>query len=342
MGKLYFVIGNGFTIDFLNYFESDSKNRIDVINLFRNGDQVFWPKENKPEFLSYKRTPNLWTLGARPNLDNKTASGIIDDIITCSNVYFSSEREIGTKEDLSIYIKAYTELSMYLKYLFIHYNSLIDDTALLALSHKFPFIQFLKKKSSDYDEIIIITYNYDVFLERMLLLNKLPFTIVGKGTHNKKIRIHKPHGSISFKYKIQNHSSRNFEINPDSILRTNATLKDFKTNYKNLETDLSTVNAIIPPAGDSRKYNFRWSEIIQENILKDISRSTSVDQAIIYGLSYWHVDRNELDDIITNFFPEIDMRVINPNPPSSFIAVLTSMFKNLTIHNSSTILEVQK
>lgn len=339
MGKLYFIIGNGFTIDLLSNCDVKIREQIDVVNLFRNGDQVLWPKANRPEFLSYKRTPNLWTLGARPNLDKETALGIIEDIITCSNVYHSSNRVVDVN-DLNIYIKAYTELTMYLKYLFIHYNTKVSDEYLKKQSELFPFIKFLKRRIDYYDEIIIITYNYDIFLERMLKLNDLDFVIVGKGSKKSKIKIHKPHGSISFTYKIQIPSSGMFQINPDTVLNTDINLREFRTVYVKLESDLSTVNAIIPPAGDSRKYNFKWSQTIQNNIISDIKKSEENDEVIVYGLSYWHVDRNELDDILTNFEPKIDMRLINPSPPSTFTAVLTSLFENLTIHNSSKILEV--
>lgn len=335
MSKQYIILGNGFTMDLLNHFDDEIKKNIDVKNLFKYGDRVVWPKTNMPEFLSYKHCPNLWTLGARPHLSNEKSSEIIEDIITCANVYHSAERVLSVN-DLNIYIHAYTELTMYLKYLFIHYNSLVSDKELKSASQSLSLLKFLNKIYNNFDEIIIVTYNYDIFLERILLLNGIDFSIAGKSNKSTKIKIHKPHGSISFTYKVQ--VSHDFSIRPDHILGTNLNLNKFQTNYIDLENDFSIVNAIIPPAGDSSKYNFKWSKTIQENLTKDMLRSGKSDKVIVFGLSYWHVDRNELDEILTKLDPQVDIKLINPNPPSSFVAVLTSLFKNFTIHNDANIL----
>ena len=56
--------------------------------------------------------------------------------------------------------------------------------------------------------------------------------------------------------------------------------------------------------------------------------STSKDEMILFGLSYWHVDRNEIDEILLSMDNKMEVRFVNPNPPTALEAVLTSLFRN--------------
>lgn len=108
MAKSFFILlGNGFTIDFIN--QLDKGDQIDVTNLFLYGDCVPWPGDNEPGFLSHKRCPNLWRLGARPNMRQKDAQRLIEDIITCANIATQSEYTQRHVDDT--YIFAYQELT---------------------------------------------------------------------------------------------------------------------------------------------------------------------------------------------------------------------------------------
>jgi hypothetical protein len=116
MKKMIFL-GNGFTIDFLN--QLDNVEHIDVINLFKNGEDIAWPENNKLGFLSHRYCPNLWNLGIRPYESKEKNYAIFEDVITCANM--SNEFSLLNIED-KIYLKAYKELVNYLKFLFISYN----------------------------------------------------------------------------------------------------------------------------------------------------------------------------------------------------------------------------
>ncbi|WP_288133775.1 hypothetical protein [Flavobacterium sp.] len=71
MSKNYYILlGNGFTIDLIDFFAKKKEIEINVKNLFSNGELVPWPGNDKPGFLSYRYCPNLWTLGARPNMSD--------------------------------------------------------------------------------------------------------------------------------------------------------------------------------------------------------------------------------------------------------------------------------
>ena len=62
---------------------------------------------------------------------------------------------------------------------------------------------------------------------------------------------------------------------------------------------------------------------------------TLEDEIIICGISYWHVDRQEIDKYLTSIASNIDVYLINPNPPSVFNAVLTTIFKNVIVYKKS-------
>ena len=142
MRKAFIILGNGFTIDFLQYYskvDSSINEKIDVCNLFRLGDKISTPWEEKPGFLSFKNCPALWTLGARPYNTKEESNALIEEIITCANMFFDfvNEPEQKTKRlELTnsnkdkIYLRAYSELNMYLRHLFSSYNTMITDKQL--------------------------------------------------------------------------------------------------------------------------------------------------------------------------------------------------------------------
>ena len=210
MRKAFIILGNGFTIDFLQYYskvDSSINEKIDVCNLFRLGDKISTPWEEKPGFLSFKNCPALWTLGARPYNTKEESNALIEEIITCANMFFDfvNEPEQKTKRlELTnsnkdkIYLRAYSELNMYLRHLFSSYNTMITDKQLekfLNGNTSWGWIDFFKAiEKSEYDKITFVTYNYDIWLERILKILKIPFRINGfDKSCDEKVEIIKPH-----------------------------------------------------------------------------------------------------------------------------------------------------
>ncbi|MGG7467053.1 hypothetical protein [Chryseobacterium arthrosphaerae] len=150
----YILLGNGFTIDLIKYLSEKKTKDVNVSNLFANGELVPWPGNDKPGFLSYRYCPNLWTLGARPNMSNEDAINLIEDIITCANILHKNN-----KKSENIYIKAYKELVTYLQALFVYYNKQIDiDKEDIS---EWSWYKFLNKiyNSDEIEKIHIITFN---------------------------------------------------------------------------------------------------------------------------------------------------------------------------------------
>ena len=338
MEKSYIILGNGFSIDLIK--KMNKNDEIDLSNLFRKGEYVIYPKTKQRGFLSCKNTPNLWTLGARTYMTNEKSLQLITDIITCANVFnLSLEKRPGEKKDCSsVFVHAYSELSSYLRYLFIYYDSLISNDDLKSIIDKIEVINYIKACKSNGKKVYVVTYNYDILLERLLLLAGIDFDIFGFTNKGADIVIFKPHGSISFSFKIkvQELSSYNIRDTINEAVTQNA--EDFEIKYS-LENDYPIVNAIIPPAGDSTRYGFGWIKEIRKGIEEIIKNSNSRDEMILFGLSYWHVDRNEIDDILLSMDSLMEVKYVDPNPPTSLDAVLSSLFKNYIHYSCGKLLE---
>lgn len=333
------VIGNGSSIALSK--EIGIGDSVDLTNLFSKGADVKWPVDGKPGFLSHKNTPALWRLGARPYSTSQESNSIIENIITCSNVFASMPRSDGRSVD-SEYIRAYNELSKYLRHLFAHYDSLFcamtDPDKLLW--NKWCLLNFVQKiyLSKNISEIDIISYNYDVLLERGLNAKSIPFTLDNSTKKKKeKIRIHKPHGSISYIPRGRQMDPLRFQI-PTTLEPNALSLAKYRVSYSDLDMPVIK-EAIIPPAGESSRYNFKWANEIQSEIKRRLKCYNESDALIFCGLSYWSVDRLEIDEIIKGFNSKGQVFSVNPNPTPSFIAVLTTVFKNVIHFNNATQLD---
>lgn len=348
MRNYYLILGNGFTIDYLS--QINKLDEIDVFNLFSQGDQVPYPQDREPGFLSFKRCPNLWNLGARSYMKKIDAITLIEDVITCANI---ANHAIGRHVE-STYISAYQELSTYLKSLFVYYDNKLDSTDFKENIQNWGWFNMLKKlnESPQCSNITIVTYNYDIFLERILIANNINFEILGfkdsKYIHEApcKIKIIKPHGSINFSYAEPIDPSR-FQITAKTRELTNGKVSEYKINYMELD-NIYMFNAMIPPAGDSLKLAKQsnpkedadeiWATTLRKFTLKEAGKLNYGDELLICGLSYWHVDRTEIDDILTSINADVNVKVINPNPSNTFSAVLNSLFTNNIFYRNSNVL----
>jgi len=326
MKKVFILLGNGFTIDFLKNIEK--LDEINARNLFKNGEKVRWPGNKQTGFLSYKYCPNLWNLGARPNSDPDQTIELIEDIITCANILQKNKRD-----ETNIYIKAYRELATYLYALFVYYDKQIDVPNINL--ENWGWADYLKKISLDEEisEVHIVTFNYDIWLERVLQKLNIQFDISCFEDNDSKFKIYKPHGSISFVHNVRKVVD-DFKIDYDTDTN-DGSVSEFDIKYEDLDA-LNKINAIIPPAGDSNRLDFKWASEVRDEAKLAAKELDNTDEVIFCGMSYWHVDRMEIDSILTNISPTIsNVRVINPNPPRVLNAVMTTLFKNVIFYNDS-------
>jgi len=114
--KFLIVLGNGFSLDLMS--KLGAKDCSPLTNIFGYGDRIPWPdRHSKHGFISFRGTPNLWTLGVRPGNLPEQNNQILENIITCVNVsYFrdngSPPTDTSGEENYHkyIYFRAYIEL----------------------------------------------------------------------------------------------------------------------------------------------------------------------------------------------------------------------------------------
>jgi hypothetical protein len=334
--KLFLITGNGFSIDFLRFI--DNPKDIDLVNLFRRGSEVPWPGSGEPGFLSFKHCPNLWNLGARPDMGSEESMLLIEDIITCVNVdatYAQIPKSLGgNNRPNDIYFRAYQELLEYFRNIFVFYNNLMPEIPNLA--NQWPWLEFIKiaHESTHYEEITIVTYNYDIWLERLLIKNSIPFNVnaVGPQLPYCKINIIKPHGSISFSHKFSMDRD-SYDIRYDRNM-SDYKAADFELSHSNLNI-YSSSSALIPPAGESGRMKHSWASELRSKATERAGSLGEDDELVVCGLSYWHVDRAELDELIVGCNPNINVTMVNPKPNRTISAVLTSIFSNFVTYSKS-------
>lgn len=167
--KYLIVLGNGFSMDFLNHI--GKLEDFPLANLLSFGDKLCWPANGANAFISFRNTPNLWLLGVRSNNSTEKNTNIIENIITCANAMYMKKshdryRSANNKGDL--YINAYKELVSFLKFLFIHFDEdLSFSRGDLDDWHWARILRSLEN-DSNVDEVNIITFNYDLWMERVL------------------------------------------------------------------------------------------------------------------------------------------------------------------------------
>lgn len=299
---------------------------IDLLNLFSKGGDVSWPATGKPGFLSYEHCPNLWALGARQTVAAQTSYEVIEQIITAVNACCLADPSM--LED-GIYIRAYKELVTYLRYLFVHYDTVLRNENFFESQKVFDSIDWLLEAVSEVSvsDIDIVNFNYDAFLERSLQEKSIDFSVpLIAEKIGAKVRIHKPHGSITFCGKVPLDKS-GFSVNYGAGGFTEGGITELEVRYDDLDGYFPMVG-ILPPAGESDRYKHRWIRQIWDRAIEAARSLKEHDLVIVYGLSYWHVDRKEIDMLLGEVSRRARVISINPNPNPHFEAVCCSLFKS--------------
>lgn len=333
MSRVLIILGNGFSIDLVN--KLNLENDINLINLFTLGEYVQWPADDKPPFLSYNHCPNLWTLGAQPNVSSVRANELIQEIITCANMISQIDASVD-----KIHIKAYRELECYLMSLFIHYTKKANISLRSGIDlDDWGWKQYLIQLKNDLSvsHVDIISLNYDVWLEQLLKEWSIEYSIAAFEEDTKKFRVYKPHGSIGFCSKIRKDKTA-YTIS--YMGKVNLDTDAFKVDY-GLMDGLNMTNAMIPPAGDSSRMVFTWAKKQKDLAIEAATKLESGDKLMLCGISYWPVDRSEIDSYLTSVDTAVDAYMINPNPPKDLVAVLMTLFDRFsTFTNSDNLIKI--
>lgn len=328
--RVLVLAGNGLSLSMLKQKPVEG---IDLLNLFAAGGDVTWPANDKPGFLSYEHCPNLWALGARQTISAKLAYEVIEQTTTAVNACCLADPSML---DDGIYIRAYKELVAYLRYLFVHYDSELQKNNFFDHGPVFEPIDWLLEAVSDeaVTNIDIVNFNYDAFLERSLQKKGIAYSVpLLSETQGSKLRIHKPHGSITFCGKIPIDKSA-FAINYGNAGFTEGGISELEVRYDQLDGHFPMVG-MLPPAGESDRYKHRWIRQIWDKTIEAAKSLEENDLVIIYGLSYWHVDRKEIDMLLGEVARRARVISINPNPNPQFEAVCCSLFRSYHSYGNS-------
>ncbi|PJC85978.1 hypothetical protein CSW98_12545 [Vibrio sp. HA2012] len=257
---------------------------------------------------------------------------IIEQIVTSANVF--SLKGVSEISDEQRYLLAYKELVYYLKYLFVHYNNQISEIPDNIFDWEWSKFLLNLNNNDDINEVSIITYNYDIWLERVLNKIGISFNLppMINGQEKTKFKIFKPHGSISFKHETDRDISA-FEVNYND-LHSDCAADDIQIEYDELWTN-NTAVFLIPPAGDSNRSTNNLNVCVRNLYEEKLKNYGKNDLVIVCGLSYWHVDRTEIDSLLIG--PNNDTNLININPcvNQELESVMNSLFKNYVHFNSS-------
>ena len=327
--KYLIILGNGFSIDLLNHIGKFKDYPLS--NLLSYGDKLRWPASDSNAFISFRHTPNLWLLGVRSNNPAEKNMQIVENIITCANAIQMKKQEEAPSVSGSVgdvYLNAYKELVSFLKFLFIQFDQEIN-VSIKNLSG-WHWADLLKKLDEDnlVSQVDIITFNYDLWMERVLEALDINYktTVIENGGRG-KFSITKPHGSISFVHS-KSRDVTSFNINySNEIGILEGVESDFNLEMGDLKKH-SPITPLIPPAGDSSRYQLTWAGKLKTEAEQRATFIEEGDKVILCGLSYWHVDRKEIDDILLKLNSQCELAYINPSPPEALDAVLTSLFKN--------------
>ncbi len=317
--KVY-VIGNGYSINLVRILEEKNHletGAVDFRNLFAKGDCI--PGEGGAAcYLSKINCPKLWELGVRCVIDTEKASQIISNIISSYTLYVQKCKIRGDYIDAKHQsVTTYFELNRYLKKLILYYDGLIVEAIKKIRKEELSELCFPLISDIGYGDLVI-SYNYDVLFERLLMLKNKKFKyVLSENDSIEEIRIYKPHGSINFDC-INEENENLYDLRPEKI-------NILHLENKRLEMDFNN-SMIIPPSGFIVGKDNSWVANIRNGICYSL-KSCCPTHISFFGLSYDIVDRNEINEILCYLDTQSTQVIyINPDPAPSLDFILAQNY----------------
>ncbi|PEF04993.1 hypothetical protein COM97_18675 [Bacillus thuringiensis] len=165
-----------------------------------------------------------------------------------------------------------------------------------------------------------ISFNYDMVLERSLKVASVHYSRIGTNEPTIGIPILKPHGSIDFDI-----DRSNINIPWESLWNTATSLNDagYVSVVPKFEWLLPRVEAdIIPPSMHNYQKRLRWVKKMNSTYE---SKANELDALVIIGISYWDVDRQEIDFFLEKLPKTSTVYIMNPEPHPDLIKKLNSL-----------------
>lgn len=282
------IVGNGLTIDFLS---SHTSNGLDI---WHPGRPVTWnihsPEDpstkliDRPDFSWLKR-------GVLAAVEEDPQWSDFEKIRRGFDLCASGDADRRPYLEQACRFLAES-------YVYFHQMSdhLLDDT--------WRWIAWLRATSSSLR--FAVSFNYDLVLERALSRAGIPSGRIGIADES-GLPILKPHGSIDFVTSaVPNYPSIRVMGSDFPQRRLE---RDELTKYR------AECNLVLPLQESHLRHHQSvipgfdlWSQI-----------APSLTHVIIAGLSYWDVDRPEIDTLLDGLAPGTTVTIVNPIPPPSLV-----------------------
>ena len=286
--KIALLVGNGFTLDFIN-----SQN-VDIHSSF--------PLSNfKSEKIDYTNFIELL-----PYINTKLLGQKINDFDAITN--FASKYEIGSFEE--------SQLRHFLSMSYSKFQFYLDT---LEFSN-WKWAKWLKQ-SKEYLNFAI-SFNYDLVLERALESADIRYSRIGTTEPIRSVSVIKPHGSIDFDipnnslighHPYQHRFSNSLTLNDIGYVEV---LPKWEWLLPRNEAD------IIPPSVHNYQIKLRW---IQKMFNSYAYYAKDLKGLVIVGISYWNVDRPEIDFFLEKLPKNAKVYIGNPKPDIDLVKKIESL-----------------
>lgn len=292
-GKFAVLVGNGFTTDFLSHHGGEFNSSKPLRN-FNN------------ELITYKPYVDFM-----PSIKRELANSTENDFLQIEDFVKINGRDVQKFGHLRQFLAlSYSELQFQVdKYTYENWK----------------WFNWLNTNNNHL--VCAISLNYDLILERVLKNTNTSFFRSGTTENRNGIPILKPHGSIDFEAPNPEMIVNFVDITKDqlykyrlqylSTLRNDfgflQVLNDQDLLFPRFEAD------IIPPSMFNFQLNLRW---VKQQHIDFLTISSSIENFIIIGSSYWDVDRPEIDFYLENLPKNVTIYIGTKDPHPDLVRKL--------------------
>lgn len=298
------IVGNGLTLDLCF-----GHGAVDL-GTWNTSSPLGWPvmMPSAPDVFLRERLPEF--NAAVHEFQTQTPSASDFDVIdSIAQRYFASA--------MAPYpvVQAYVEMRHYLALAYSTFQAAVDRVDLTS----WRWVSYFRSLGRDL--VAAFSFNYDLVLERALEAAGISYARVGLWEEvGGRTMIVKPHGSIDFELQDRTVAFIGREPSypmPNLINRVNSGIKRLARD------DLLRVRIspeLIPPMQAATARDYQWVSPGFETFSSQGPQITGT--CVLAGISYWPVDRPEIDELIDMLLPDTRIIVANPNPADDLLTAL--------------------
>ncbi|MGO9238727.1 MAG: hypothetical protein ACLP4V_33235 [Methylocella sp.] len=194
---------------------------------------------------------------------------------------------------------------------FAAYQHVIDHISF----EQWPWIHWFRRHAELMQ--LIVSFNYDLLVEQLLSVLSIDFARVGVTEEQTGVPIFKPHGSVDFglpKFVIEEALQFSYETQTE-LVELQCTYYE-RISRQELGACRVSVDVVLPTES-----NFISNYPIMHAGWREVEgQLCNITDLIIIGLSYWSVDRPEIDRIIDSVPQRCVIHIANPHVPDDLVS----------------------